>query len=315
MKAADFKSFLYFKNNRCWTQLYRRSLRLINDMEALRRAIAHLQDESIPVEIRLRDVLHGGSYWMNGLGINIATAILHICDQNDRYGVWNNRTEDALSKLGYLKQRVYDRGKDYLVINGCLHDLEADLRKCKPDLSIDLDFVDSFVWFISKDKLDYVEGTPRSEANFTIPPKPDLTIQSTSAPENLLSLINAFEKDVRNHVKERLGANYEKILNSTTPELVEKWHWRQRRDSENGKPTEPEIINYAEMGDYINILLRNRETFNKEGYFISDVITYLKKISYNRGKAAHPSDKPLDIQQIYATKDAIEWIQAWIRAK
>lgn len=156
MSSDDFKSFLYFKNNRCWTQLYRSSLRLINDMGALRRAIAHLQDETLPVEARLRDVLHGGSYWIGGFGINIATGILHICDQGDHYGVWNSRTEDALSKLGYLNQRVYNRGKDYLVINGCLHRLRADLKECIPELDINLGLVDSFIWFISKDKLDYL---------------------------------------------------------------------------------------------------------------------------------------------------------------
>ena len=69
------------------------------------------------------------------------------------------------------------------------------------------------------------------------------------------------------------------------------------------------------MGDNISILLRNRDAFNKEGYLISDVITYLKKISYNRGKVAHPGDKPLTIQEIYATKDAIEWVQAWIKSR
>jgi len=156
MSSYDFKSFLYFKNNRCWTQLYRSSLGLINDMGALRKAIAHLQDETLPVEARLRDVLHGGSYWIDGFGINIATGILHICDEGDRYGVWNNRTDDALSKLGYLNQRVYNRGKDYLVINGCLHCLRVDLKECKPELDVDLGLVDSFIWFISKDKLDYL---------------------------------------------------------------------------------------------------------------------------------------------------------------
>lgn len=155
MSSNDFKSFLYFKNNRCWTQLYRRSLRLINDMGALRKAIAHLQDETLPVEMRLKDVFQGGSYWINGFGINIATGILHICDQGDHYGVWNSRTEDALSKLGYLNQRVYNRGKDYLVINSCVHRLKADLRECRLELDVNLGLVDSFIWFISKDKLDY----------------------------------------------------------------------------------------------------------------------------------------------------------------
>jgi hypothetical protein len=82
-------------------------------MPDLIKAIAHLQNETLPIERRLKDVLHGGPLWLDGLGSNIVTGILYITGQKDLYGVWNNRTVDALNKLGYLKERIYNRGKDY----------------------------------------------------------------------------------------------------------------------------------------------------------------------------------------------------------
>ena len=155
MSESDFVSFLYFRNNRCWTQLYRQGLKLVNNMPALKKAISHLQEDELPIEDRLNDVLRGGSYWIHGFGINIATGILHICDTKEQYGVWNNRTEDALRKLHYLDRKIYNLGSMYLIINNYLHQLKSDLSKCRPEMNVNLELVDGFVWFVSKDKLDF----------------------------------------------------------------------------------------------------------------------------------------------------------------
>ncbi len=203
MSNDDFEAFLYFKNNRSWTQLYRRGLRLTKDMQSLRKTIAYIQDETMPIEYRLRDVFRGGSHWIKGLGPNIVTGILHFCDQGDIYGVWNNRTIDTLTKLGYLNRRINNRGKDYLVINSCLYQLRSDIQKCKPDMIIDLDVVDSFVWFISKDKLDYVEKqeTEIMEAA-KLTQRPDIVrpiTPQTVTVENFFGLITGFEKEKPAH--------------------------------------------------------------------------------------------------------------------
>jgi hypothetical protein len=45
LSSEDFASFLYFRNNRSWTRLYRQGLQLTENMGKLKTAIAHLQDE------------------------------------------------------------------------------------------------------------------------------------------------------------------------------------------------------------------------------------------------------------------------------
>lgn len=143
MTKEDIRSFFYFRNNRAWTQLYRRGLQLIDNLDGLRRAIVHLQDESISIESRIRDVMSRGKYHLNGFGKNIATGILHICDDEDRYGVWNSRTESGLKILNRKPPISSDFGISYIRINN-------ELLKLKEELDTDLVMIDSFMWYLSK---------------------------------------------------------------------------------------------------------------------------------------------------------------------
>jgi hypothetical protein len=143
LTKEDFESFLYYKNNRAWTNLYRRGKEAANRIVDLKRAILYLQNESIDIRVRINSILQGGSYYVRGMGKNLTTAILHICDREDKYGVWNNRTEGGLQKLGRLPRRTYNKGEFYYMIN-------TELNRLKKELDTDLIIVDSFMWFVDK---------------------------------------------------------------------------------------------------------------------------------------------------------------------
>jgi hypothetical protein len=143
LTREDFDSFLYYRNNRSWTNLYRRGKEVANNINRLKKVLAYLQDESIDIRVRINSALRGGSYHVKGVGKNLATAILHVCDQEDKYGLWNNRTEGALQKLGRLPRRTYNKGEFYSRIN-------VELNKLKEELDTDLVIVDSFMWYVDK---------------------------------------------------------------------------------------------------------------------------------------------------------------------
>jgi len=143
MTPEDFSSFLYFGNNRAWTTLYRRGLGLTRNMDRLKRAIGHLQDNSIEVATRMRNILRGGRLHLTGFGKNIASGILHIYDTQDQYGVWNRRTEEGLAKLNRKPPIPQDLGIAYLRINN-------SLLKLKTELNTDLVMLDGFLWYVSK---------------------------------------------------------------------------------------------------------------------------------------------------------------------
>ena len=143
LTREECEPFLYYKNNRSWTGLYRRGLEAASKIKALKKAIAYLQNEDIDIRIRINSVLRGGDYAVRGMGKNLATAILHVCDKEDKYGVWNNRTEGGLEKIGRLPRRTYNKGEFYFRIN-------SELNRLKKQFDTDLIIIDSFMWYIDK---------------------------------------------------------------------------------------------------------------------------------------------------------------------
>lgn len=140
----ELDSFLYFRNNRAWTMLYRQGKSLVRNFEESKRNIVHLQDESITIQTRINNVMRGGHLWVRGFGKNITTGILHTCDSKDQYGVWNNRSKDGLKILGRsVKIHYKDHGISYVRINN-------ELNKLKEELNTDLVLLDGFMWYVSK---------------------------------------------------------------------------------------------------------------------------------------------------------------------
>jgi len=96
LTEENYIEFLYFKNNYGWTKLYRKGLKAVNQFDKLKKAIEFLQNEKINIVVRIKEVVDlKGKYHVYGVGKNIATAILHVTDKEDKYGIWNNVVEKA----------------------------------------------------------------------------------------------------------------------------------------------------------------------------------------------------------------------------
>ena len=136
LTEEDFRSFLYFENNRHWTSLYRQGGRLTANMDALRHALALLLDETQPLARRFDGALNS----ITGLGKALASAILLVV-YPDRYGVWNNTSESGLKILDIWPrfERGTSTGQKYDQINQVFLRLAAALN-------IDLWTLDSLWW-------------------------------------------------------------------------------------------------------------------------------------------------------------------------
>ena len=137
----DYKDFLYFRNNMSWTTLYRTGLKALSNLEKLWKLLTFLQDESIDVQLRVRQGMQG-KYYCYGIGRNILTAILHVFNP-DKYGVWNSRTDDTLSMIQRKPRMRSDMGDNYTLVND-------ELVQLKTELNTDMTTIDSLMWFISK---------------------------------------------------------------------------------------------------------------------------------------------------------------------
>lgn len=137
----DYKEFLHFRNNMSWTTLYRTGLKALSNLEKLWKLLTFLQNESIDVQLRVRQGLQG-KYYCYGIGRNILTAILHVFNP-DKYGVWNSRTDDTLSMIRRKPRMRSDMGHNYTLVND-------ELVQLKTELNTDMTTIDSLMWFISK---------------------------------------------------------------------------------------------------------------------------------------------------------------------
>lgn len=143
----EFHDFLYFKKNKSWTTLYRKGLESLSHLEKLWKLLVFLQDETLDIQMRVREGLHG-KYHCPGIGINILTALLHTFNPN-KYGVWNSRTKDTLNLIRRTPKPASDSGRKYKLIN-------EELLQLKDELRTELTTIDSFMWFISK-KVQVIE--------------------------------------------------------------------------------------------------------------------------------------------------------------
>jgi len=152
----EFRSFLLLENNHHWSGLHRQGPRTCENMERLQGALATLVDENIDVAERLDTATR----MVFGMGKNLASAILMIT-QPDSYGVWNNRSEANMKRLGIWPN--FDRGESfghrYVKVNQILLQL-------RDALNIDLWTLDSLWWYLDQEDTS-VEPTPTCDPEDT----------------------------------------------------------------------------------------------------------------------------------------------------
>lgn len=156
----EFRSFLLDKNNRHWTGLQRHGPRMCSDMMKLREALSTLVNDAQPVEKRLDKTTE----MVSGMGKNVASAILMVT-QPDRYGVWNNRSEANMKRLGIWPK--FDHGESfgdrYVKVNQILLQLRDALQ-------IDLWTLDALWWYLDQQESEdgpVVEGAEPISAAVT----------------------------------------------------------------------------------------------------------------------------------------------------
>lgn len=124
----EFRSFLLFESNHHWP-LHRQGSRICADMDRLREALTILVDDSRPIEERLGKLLpKAGASMVPYLGRAVITAILMVVAP-DRWGVWNNRSEASLKRLGVFPDLPSSApfAERYLSFNAILTQLAAEV--------------------------------------------------------------------------------------------------------------------------------------------------------------------------------------------
>jgi hypothetical protein len=120
-----FREFLDFDNNKHWTGLHRKQEMMTQNMELLRDNLSNLVNQSKSLSSRVQAVKNN----VDGLGKATLSAILLTSDPTE-YGVWNNRSEEALKQLSIWPEfeRGASFGEKYKKVNDVLQRLGTELE-------------------------------------------------------------------------------------------------------------------------------------------------------------------------------------------
>lgn len=138
LTEQEFREFLLYENNRHWTGLHRKRSMMTDDMEQLRDGLQTLVDEEQNLASRVQITKEK----VDGMGKATISAVL-VTAYPENYGVWNNRSEEALKQLDIWPDFEYgsDFGQRYERVNEVLLNLSNEL-------DIDLWDLDSLLGYI-----------------------------------------------------------------------------------------------------------------------------------------------------------------------
>ena len=194
---------------------------------------------------RLNRVLEG-DLAVKGFGRAKVTPLLLICDDKDRFCVWNSVSDEALHelKLKYRSDITKNRSvSEYLQANRAL-------KKLKVEYGFkDLSDVDLFAWYFLK------QTKPPTPSKIRRPPQ----VISIAEPVKMFEEMSKFEKEIRAFIFEKLYEVFSDfwIVQAIPKKIGMNWQERREHDIKEGKPPERNLINYADFSDYKEIIIYN----------------------------------------------------------
>ncbi len=146
----EFENILDFKVNKSWSRLYRHKSKIFRDIPRLKNSLKLFLDKALDIKDRFDQVVkYQGKSHIIGIGVGVASAILHIYDPN-QYGVWNGRSIVALDRLKMLPIGIKGVGAYYVALNNKLHEMKEILKT-------DLTTLDLFLGYIFDKPKEYFE--------------------------------------------------------------------------------------------------------------------------------------------------------------
>jgi hypothetical protein len=242
------------------------------------------------------------------------------------------RTDD----IEFARQQYYELLKKHSItedkIAGIINDMNKDgiTSEYRSLLSVKspFDIIDLTRFQIYLDKniielaVDYLLGKETKIKEFMVKErmpslsevKSELGILETSELGDFYFLVSSIERELRAFIKNKLGKGWIKRIENDMLEVLNNWKKKKAKDERYGIEPEKDLINYADLGDYIEIIKKYKRIFSDNDEDLSDIITYLK-IWYNYGRNPLMHSRTVNKQKYFTTKSAIEFLKQWINRK
>ena len=160
----------------------------------------------------------------------------------------------------------------------------------------------------------YAARPPRGKPKVIQPSLPQEPVLGPKELGDFYILVSSFEQELRSFIGKLMGQGYIKRLKNDLPNVVDGWKERAGTDRRWGIEPEPELINYALLTDYMQIVRRYRRIFASSKEELNDVLTHLK-IFANQGRNPLMHCRTLTLQKNYATKAAVSFLREWIKRR
>jgi len=127
-------------------------------------------------------------------------------------------------------------------------------------------------------------------------------------------LVSDLEQKLRAFIEQKLGKSYVEKMEKEIPQVVEGWKDKERKDRRWGIDPEKDLMNYADLGDYTQIIKQYDRLFTDGKEDLANITTYLQ-IWYNYGRNPIMHSRTVNRQKFYTTKSAIDFLMEWINRK
>ena len=128
------------------------------------------------------------------------------------------------------------------------------------------------------------------------------------------NLIKEFELDLRKFIKEMMGKGWIKMLENDVPDIIKRWKEREDTDRNWGFDPDKNLISYADLTDYIQIIMKYPKIFAKSKEKLNNIVTYLKIFAIN-GRNPVMHFRILTSQMYYTAQGAEKFLREWIRRR
>ena len=127
-------------------------------------------------------------------------------------------------------------------------------------------------------------------------------------------MVSSLERELREFVKEKLGKGWIKRIENDIPDVVKRWKEKEKKDEKWGIDPERDIMNYADLEDYIEVIKKYDRMFVDSDRDLGNVITQLE-IWYNHGRNPIMHSRTVTRQKYDTAKSAIDFLKQWMRRK
>ncbi|MBC7130128.1 hypothetical protein H5T51_02765, partial [Candidatus Bathyarchaeota archaeon] len=228
--------------------------------------------------------------------------------------------------IDYARQQLYELLKNHsiteeriaAIINdmnkhGITSEYRGLLSEKKPFDIIDLNRFQIYLHnSIIEPAVDILLGKETRIKEFTVEEKmpslsevkSELGILESSELGDFYLLVSSFERELREFIKNKLGKGWLKRIENDIPEVLNNWREKKAKDVKWGIDPEQDLINYADLGDYIEIIKKYKRIFSDSDEDLGDIIAHLK-IWYNHGRNPIMHSRTVNKQKYFTTKSAI----------